>query len=334
MRAAKPAADAVSPAKLPVAASTERPMQADAAPGSPAAATPGGSADPATTTEPAAEAAPVEAKADDYADLPPAVAEKLRRQEAARIGEITKERNRRREAETRAAEAKAATDAQQARLDKIQATLEKLTKANEQPSEPKPDRTQFDRPEAYEEALLTWHEKQVSTAAEARAAQALKAQAERQAAEAAQRTQAEYQAKVVETWKSRVEKARETVADFETVALSDDIPVPNHVAVPIMESENGPDVLYHLGKNPTEAKRIAELAPLQAALEIGRISARLTAQAEAAAAARISRVAPPIRPVGGAQPAVARGLNEITDMKEYARLRLPQLQAERAGVRH
>ena len=47
------------------------------------------------------------------------------------------------------------------------------------------------------------------------------------------------------------------------------------MAQTIQASETGPDVIYYLGSNPKEASRIARLAPLLQAREIGKIEARL-----------------------------------------------------------
>jgi hypothetical protein len=46
-------------------------------------------------------------------------------------------------------------------------------------------------------------------------------------------------------------------------------------------ADGSEDVAYHLATNPADAARIAQLKPLQMAVEIGRISARLSAQSSA-----------------------------------------------------
>jgi len=60
-------------------------------------------------------------------------------------------------------------------------------------------------------------------------------------------------------------------------------------------SEQGPQILYHLGKNPEEAMRIARLPPAHAALEIGRLEAKLSLPQ----AKTVTQAPPPIRPLSG-----------------------------------
>jgi hypothetical protein len=49
----------------------------------------------------------------------------------------------------------------------------------------------------------------------------------------------------------------------------------------ILHSEQGPDIAYHLGKNPAEAERISKLAPALQLVELGKIASKLEAPAEA-----------------------------------------------------
>lgn len=44
----------------------------------------------------------------------------------------------------------------------------------------------------------------------------------------------------------------------------------------LIESKHGPEIIYHLAKNPEEAERISNMSPLAAAREIGRIEERLS----------------------------------------------------------
>jgi len=57
--------------------------------------------------------------------------------------------------------------------------------------------------------------------------------------------------------------------------------IPLHAAVQhaVMELPNGVEVAYYLGKNPEFARRLADLTPLGAVMELGFLSAMLAAQA-------------------------------------------------------
>jgi hypothetical protein len=49
------------------------------------------------------------------------------------------------------------------------------------------------------------------------------------------------------------------------------------VAATVMDSEMGPQIIYHLGKNPEKAAKIARMNPVQQGAAIGRLEAELTA---------------------------------------------------------
>ena len=97
---------------------------------------------------------------------------------------------------------------------------------------------------------------------------------QREAAEVAARVQRE-QAERAQTWQQRASEASTKFADFQMVALNPELPVSPAMAEVIQSVENGPDVLYHLGKNPAEAARIAALSPSQAAFALGSLAAAL-----------------------------------------------------------
>lgn len=72
-------------------------------------------------------------------------------------------------------------------------------------------------------------------------------------------------------------KARGEIKDYDTVT-SDAVAMlgDNYGAIEaIVENKYGPEVLYHLGKNPELAADIGDLSPSAAAAEIGRIVAKL-----------------------------------------------------------
>ncbi|HEU4707931.1 MAG TPA: hypothetical protein VFS17_01330, partial [Methylophilaceae bacterium] len=96
--------------------------------------------------------------------------------------------------------------------------------------------------------------------------------AEAEAEEAKEKQTREAKAK---TYAERAEKARERMPDFDDV-VDQDLPVSRAMIEVIMESDIGPDLAYYLGKNPDEATRIAQLSPIAAARELGKIEAKLT----------------------------------------------------------
>lgn len=93
---------------------------------------------------------------------------------------------------------------------------------------------------------------------------------------------------------------------FEKVLRNDRLPITEAMAAVIAESDMGPQVAYYLADNPDKAAQIARLDGFLAAREIGRIEARLEAEAKAAAAPpppRVSQAPPPPPKIDAVEPA-------------------------------
>lgn len=134
------------------------------------------------------------------------------------------------------------------------------------------------------------------------AAKAVWAQSKRQADREKTTAQGEIDAiearkaeEVKRDWLERVEEAKKRFQDFATVAGNPDVPITDEMAEVIRASDEGPDVLYHLGSNPAEAARISRLSANQQVFELGRIAASLRVPKP-----KTQTAAPaPIRPVAG-----------------------------------
>lgn len=220
-------------------------------------------------------------------------------------------RRARQTAQDRIKEAVTARREAEARADRLTDSLEKAVDALSRaappqpatpatpvvPPTPRPSRDQFDDPDAYDTALVEWSSRAAAALASAEVDRKLAEQRtndERTRAEADSRKQFET---VQQSFQSRKTEliANPEFADFDEVALNPDLTVSEHMTPAILQAENGPDVLYHLGKHPEEAARIAALPPLRQVIEIGRLSARL----EAPAAPPPRRLPPPIDPLNG-----------------------------------
>ena len=95
----------------------------------------------------------------------------------------------------------------------------------------------------------------------------------------------------------------------------------------ILRHVRGPEIAYHLGRNPEEAKRIATLHPDLQVMELGMLAAGFN---RPAAPAPVSAAPKPITPIkSGDSPAVAdKSLEELDasgDMEGYAAKRRRQL---------
>ena len=119
--------------------------------------------------------------------------------------------------------------------------------------------------------------------------------AERKAEEVLARREAERQQRaLLDAYHDREEVARDKYDDFEQVAYNPNLPVTEAMAKAIQASDIGPDVLYHLGSNPSEASRISRLDPILQAREIGKIEAAL---GSAPLVKKTSNAPAPIAPV-------------------------------------
>ncbi len=118
-------------------------------------------------------------------------------------------------------------------------------------------------------------------------------------------------------WAEQVDAAKAVYHDFAAVAFSQSVPMTPAMGEVIMSSESGAALAYHLGTNVSEAARIAKLPPLEAARELGRIEANLSAPKPRTA----TKAPPPVRPVkpGGGTGEKAPG--EMTP-DQYRRWRL------------
>lgn len=136
-----------------------------------------------------------------------------------------------------------------------------------------PARDQFSDPAEYAAARAVWQYQR--SAAENMAGEA-NTTAERARQQAEQFETAERHI-AQQQWTEQVVEARMKYADFDQVALASDVPITPEIADIIRGSDAAADLAYYLGKNKAEAGRIAQLPPIAAARELGRIEASLTA---------------------------------------------------------
>ena len=90
----------------------------------------------------------------------------------------------------------------------------------------------------------------------------------------------------------------------------------------ISESEHGPAVAYHLGKNPDLSRRWASLDPVSLFKELGRLEATLSAPAVVPQPKPVTQAPAPITPVQQAATApINKELSDITSVAEWRKRR-------------
>jgi hypothetical protein len=95
-------------------------------------------------------------------------------------------------------------------------------------------------------------------------------------------------------WADRQEAVKSKLADYDTVVGSSDVPVSEHVRDALLDSEHGPELAYHLARNPSFAADLNNMSATRAALELGRLESQLD---NAPAPKPVSKAPAPITPL-------------------------------------
>lgn len=178
-----------------------------------------------------------------------------------RFSELTKARK---QAEENAAKAQAEKEALEARLREYEERIAPQQKTAEDPIGAEPRADQFDDAFEYAKALAEWS--------------AEKALYERDQQEANRKIEEERQ-KVLKSWSEKLEKAKPNLPDFDDVIDSTSVVVSNEVRDAIIESDVGPEILYHLASlDGEEAEKFQALPVHKALREIGKLEARFEKQ--------------------------------------------------------
>lgn len=167
-----------------------------------------------------------------------------------------------------------------------------------QPAPPTPEKTdaklktlaEFNYDEAAHSEYLFQHAEQRAIAAADRRLR------EQQEQESAQRRR--------QAFSQREREFAKSIPDYYEKTRSDAVDISRAMAEVAQESEEGPAVLLHLANNPVLAAQLAQLPPLAAAREMGRLEAKLIADRERIATEkkRVSEAPPPPPKVEGTEP--------------------------------
>ena len=195
----------------------------------------------------------------------------------------------------RAQEAEARAEELEARLREVEAKANPQTIAQTANVNDKPQAGQFDDAFEYAEALAEWS--------------AEKALRDRDIAEQQRRVE-EDRNKVLKSWNDKVEKAKQEMPDFNDIVSSSTVVVSDAIRDSILESDVGPQILYHLASDDDYAESIAKMPAIKALKEIGRLEAKFEAELEAkpkkeAKTVSQSKAPAPISPLKGGKSAGA-----------------------------
>jgi len=153
--------------------------------------------------------------------------------------------------------------------------------------EGKPAASQFNDAFEYAEALAEWS-----------AENALRQRDEQEANRKAQ----EAQEKLTKAWTEKIAKAKENLPDFDRMVKSSDIVISDPIRDSIIDSDVGPQLLYHLATNEDFAKELTEMPVAKALKQLGKLEAQFEAKDTPKAEKKnvLSSKAPePIKPLSG-----------------------------------
>jgi len=168
----------------------------------------------------------------------------------------------------------------------------------------------LDQFETYEQYEVAKDEYLLQTA-EHRAMQRLQADQQRQTAQT-----------VEQTFQKRIDAAVKDDPSLADVMRDPTLPISAHMIPVLKESENAPKLLRWLDQNREEARRIANLPPLQAAREMGIAEARLSFAPVAEPPRKVSAAPEPVKTVTPTSSATVDEDN--LPMEEYHKRRTKQ----------
>jgi hypothetical protein len=191
--------------------------------------------------------------------------------------------------------------------------------SSEASPEGKPKEDDFETYAAFQESLVQWTVNQRLEASEAE-------QRERIARDQAHRAQQE----LVAAHHARIDGFREEHPDFDAIVnAGKDLPLTRPMQDAVLNSGAGPALMYYLCQNPEECDQLAQMHPMAAINEMGKLEARLeTAQSTGPVSTTkpLTRAPRPIKPVGGGVTMSSVPLDQM-DYQDFKRAREKHLSA-------
>lgn len=177
----------------------------------------------------------------------------------------------------------------------------------------KPDLDNFDTYEDYLEALTDYKAKQI-----------VKEHLSKQAEESKKSKEQQEYEKTISAHQNRINEFKAKVEDYDDVIEEvADVPVSLAFQNLIIESDNGPELIYELAKDRETLERLNSLPAMQLARELGRIEAKLSKPQKEEK--KVTSAPAPIKPVGKKTSGVKKSIYDPNlSQAEFERLRAEQ----------
>jgi len=242
----------------------------------------------AATEEPVEPAVEAQTESEPEAEIEPEVTDKPKQNPKLekRFSELTK----------RAKQAEAEKVALEARLQELESKVAPAP-VQADPVGEKPQASQFNDAFEYAEALAEWS--------------AEKALLDRDKQEQQRKAEAEKQ-QVIQAWSKKLESAKVDLPDFDEMVASSQVQVRDEVRDAILESDVGPQILYHLASDDDYAQKFAQMPVGKALRELGKLEVqfeRKEAPVEKSEPVARSKAPAPIKPLASSK----SGLDVLID---------------------
>lgn len=162
-------------------------------------------------------------------------------------------------------EAEAAQKALEDRNEALRKAREQAQTAGQPPKE-----DEFSSYEEYLVALGSFHSMK---SLDQRSQQQMEAEA-KETEKTAEQAKKAHRDEVMQSWQDQVAEAKATRPDFEQVVYS--MPISDELAFTIAQMDKGAEVAYALATNPATLTQMASMSPIEQAMELGRIEARMS----------------------------------------------------------
>lgn len=153
------------------------------------------------------------------------------------------------------------------------ASLESKVDGVLNPPKPRPSRVDFESEDEYEDSLYAWRQEE-NTRQQKANTESRNQQPTGNQPPPAQPGRTALPQKTVDNWIDRCDVAAEKYEDFDEVLNNKSVPISGIMADTMMEAPGGAEAAYFLGKNPTEAAKIAGLSLPQQVLEVQKLTSK------------------------------------------------------------
>ena len=143
---------------------------------------------------------------------------------------------------------------------------------------------------------------------------------EQRLAKAEQAQQAKAKTATIAELEAKTAQAYTDYTDAKTEFLDHPLAKVDAFIEIIRDSDNPPELIYFLGKNPDELEKLGDMSPAQATRYIGKLEARMTTE-QPAATKKVTSAPKPIDPLGSGKSTATTKDPEKMTMEEYAAYR-------------